>query len=120
VVVVVRVTMMLPGKRFAPPGGVDARGWRTDGLQMRMMAVAMVVNIVGVALVVVGLVSILWLWLDVCREDGDGGGMSEEQGFGACCMALSLSPPVMPSLMEEAFDTTAKRYSGALGFNLVG
>jgi hypothetical protein len=54
VVVVVRVTMMLPGKRFAPLGGVAARGWRADGLQMRMMAVAMVVNIVGVALVVLG------------------------------------------------------------------
>jgi hypothetical protein len=45
VVVVVRVTMMLPGKRFAP-GGVAARGWRAHGLQMRMMAAAMVVNIV--------------------------------------------------------------------------
>jgi hypothetical protein len=54
VVVVVRVTMMLPGNRFAPPGEVVARGWCADGLQMRMMAVAMVVNIVGVDLVVVG------------------------------------------------------------------
>jgi hypothetical protein len=41
-------------ERFAPPGGVVARGRRVDGMQMRMMAVAMVVNIVGVALVVVG------------------------------------------------------------------
>jgi hypothetical protein len=52
VVVVVRVTMMLPGKMFAPPGRVVARGWRANGLQMRMTAVAMVVSIVGVALVV--------------------------------------------------------------------
>ena len=44
-VVVVRVTIMLPGKKCAPGGGA-ARGWRAAGLQMRMMAVAIVVNIV--------------------------------------------------------------------------
>jgi hypothetical protein len=44
---------------------------------------------------------LLWWWLvgfdvvvvvDVCREDGDGSGMSEEQGFAGCHMAFSRCP----------------------------
>jgi hypothetical protein len=61
VVVLICVMMMPPGKRFALPGGVAARGWRTVGLQMRMMAAAMVVNIVGVVVWWFGLVLMLWL-----------------------------------------------------------
>jgi hypothetical protein len=61
VVVLICVMMMPPGKRFALPGGVAARGWRAVGLQMHMMAAAMVVTIVGVVVWWFGLVSMLWL-----------------------------------------------------------
>jgi hypothetical protein len=61
VVVLICVMMMPPGKRFALPGGVAARGWRAVGLQMHMMAAALVVNIVGVVVWWFGLVLMLWL-----------------------------------------------------------